>query len=229
MAILPHKPGARKRAAPRNARSPAPPRGVDTRIGLLEAAERILLEEGIQALTVRRIGAVSQLNPTLVTYHFGTVSGLLSELCRISLEPMLEEWNGLLDNAGQFSSTHEVLVAWLTPLVRPAAFTQNGRTLIVLDEIAAHGDPELRARLLAPMLQISACVQAALRPFTRHLTPRELRAWVRFISAAALGPPPRARIALPEDGQEPLDGVGNLIAFAEAALTGTAGKAPGGV
>jgi AcrR family transcriptional regulator len=44
-----------------------PPRPDATRTRLLEAAERILIEQGVHALTVRRVGAVSGLNGTLVT------------------------------------------------------------------------------------------------------------------------------------------------------------------
>lgn len=193
-------------------------RGQDTRTGLLEAAERILLQEGIQALTVRRIGVVSDLNPTLVTYHFGTVAGLLAELCRLNLEPMLADWEVLSDGSRTFATAREVLEAWMVPLMRPAAFTHDGRTLTLLDEIASHGEKELRDQLLEAMLRISAIVQAALKPFTPHLDARELWARVRFLSAATLGPPPRSRVVRQAGQKEPLDGSGYLLAFAEAAL-----------
>lgn len=194
------------------------PRGQDTRNGLLEAAERILIEEGIQALTVRRIGTVSALNPTLVTYHFGTVARLLAELCRLNLEAMLSDWAPLTERSSALGSARDVLEAWLVPLRRPAIFTESGGALVVLDEIASHGDAELRDQLLAAMLEISAAVQAALQPFTPHLDARTLRARVRFLSAAALGPPPRARVSAPLIGDEPLDSSRFLLDFAEAAL-----------
>lgn len=195
------------------------PRGHDTRIGLLEAAERIILEEGIQALTVRRVGAVSGLNPTLVTYHFGAMGNLLAELCRLNLEPMLADWEAVKARDAGFSSLREVLEAWMTPLLRPAAFTSNGRAIIVLDEIAAHGDEDISHRLLAPMRDMSARVQSALRPYVSHLSQRELRARVRFLSAATLGPPPRARVVEVEPGEQQIDGIEFLLNFAEAALT----------
>lgn len=197
----------------------------DTRTGLLEAAERILIEDGVHALTVRRVGTVSGLNSTLITYHFGTVAGLLAELCRLNLEPMLREWVALEGRNVKGLSLEQILEAWLRPLVRPSAFTPGGRSIVVFDEIASHGDPALSEHLLTVMLGINARVQAALRPFAPHLGPEELRARVRFISAAALGPPPRARISdgLSKDGQ-PLDELFYLVLFAKSALMGESGK-----
>jgi hypothetical protein len=156
----------------------------------------------------------------LVTYHFGTMGNLMAELCRMNLEPMLAEWEAVKARDAAFSSMRDVLEAWMTPLLRPAAFTTNGRSLIVLDEIAAHGDEDMSRQLLKPMLELSIRVQAALQPYVSHLSARELRARVRFLSAATLGPPPRARIVLVEAGEQKLDGIEFLLSFAEAALSG---------
>jgi len=191
----------------------------DTRTRLLRAAENILIREGAHALTVRRVGAVSGLNPTLVTYHCGTVAGLLGELCRLNLEPMMEGWSALGDEQASPSALGDTLRIWLGPLLRPAAFTSGGRALVVLDEIAAHGDPELSRQLLEAMVTVSGRVHAALHPLTPHLDPRELRARLRFIAGAALGPPPRVRAAEKGSGEEPLDSLLYLCAFAEAALS----------
>lgn len=194
----------------------------DTRTRLLEAAERILIEEGVHALTQRRVGKVSGLNSALVTYHFGTVAGLLAELCKLNLQPMIAEWEAIEVTRAQARTMREVLQAWLLPLNRPAAFTAGGRSLIVFDEIASHGDAGLRNKLLKEMLAVSERVQRAIRPFVPHLSPRELRARVRFISAAALGPPPRSRSTRSSEGEKALDGVSDLVCFAEAALMGPA-------
>jgi len=198
---------------------PSQARSRDTRVGLLEAAERIIIEEGIRVLTVRRVGAVSGLNPTLVTYHFGTMTNLQAELCRLNLEPMLADWAAIGAHRS-FTTLREVLEAWMPPLLRPAVFTSNGRSLIVLDEIAAHGDEEMSLQLLEPMLKLSSSVQQALQPFVPHLSARELRARVRFLSAATLGPPPRARMTDTDQQGLKIDGIEYLLNFAEAALSG---------
>jgi AcrR family transcriptional regulator len=194
----------------------------ETRTRLLEAAERILIEEGVHALTVRRVGAVSGLNGTLITYHFGTVPGLLSELCRVNLDPMLKDWEGLNSKAMKNSSLKTILEAWLGPLIRPSAFVKGGKSVIVFDEIASHGDPALSGQLLEAMLAVSRNVQKALKPHLPHLDSQELRARVRFISAACLGPPPRVRLSEQTATMQPMDGLGYLLSFAEGALLGAA-------
>ena len=115
----------------------------------------------------------------------------------------------------------------LRPLLRASAFTPGGRSIVVFDEIASHGDVALREHLLAAMRDIGARVQVILRPSVPHLSRHELRARVRFISAAALGPPPRARVSedLSKEGQ-PLDGLFYLVAFAKGALLSDAAARP---
>lgn len=196
----------------------------DTKTRLLEAAEKILIEEGVHALTVRRIGAVSGLTSTLITYHFGALSGLLSELCRLNLEPMIAEWQAI-DAPGTGPRTlRRTLRAWLGPLTRPAAFTPGGRSLIVFDEIASHGDATLKGELLAVMIDVSNRVQSSVQEMLPHLPPHELRARMRFIAASALGPPPRFRGADIQASPRPIDSLQYLVLFAEAALTGPAAE-----
>ncbi|MBN8817411.1 MAG: TetR/AcrR family transcriptional regulator [Sphingomonas sp.] len=188
-------------------------RSDETRTRLLQAAERILIAQGVHALTVRRVGAVSGLNGTLVTYHFGGIVGLLTELAQRNLAPMVADWAGL-PAAGESPDT--VLGAWLRPLLRPAAFNPEGRALIVLDEIAAHGSAELRDEVMAAMVATSDAVQRALTPHLPQLDAHTLRARLRFIAGAALGPPPR--LPAPGGSLGDLASFDQLLAFARAAL-----------
>ncbi len=189
-----------------------------TRNRLLQAAERILVEQAVQALTVRHVGKVAELNATLVTYHFGGVSQLLAELCECNLALLRQGWHAL-DRFAETpaSGTEPVLNAWLAPLCAPAAFNPQGRALIVLDEIAAHGPSEVSARLMDEMVGVARRVQEALAPLLPHLTAVELRARLRFIAGAALGPPPR----VPDGGagHPALDSLRYLLPFAQAALS----------
>jgi len=194
--------------------SAEPSRSEETRIRLLQAAERILLERGIHALTVRHVGDVSGFNGTLVTYHFGSIVGLLTELAERNLAPMIADW-ATLPPAG--APLDETLAVWLRPLLRPAAFNPEGRALIVLDEIAAHGSAELSGRVMVAMGGIGAAVQQALAPQLPRLDDTTLRARLRFIAGAALGPPPR--LPTPGGPLDELAGFDQLFAFARAALT----------
>lgn len=191
--------------------SPSRPRSDTTRQQLLEAAERILLTQGVQALTVRNVGAVSGLNSTLVTYHFGTINGLLRELALCNMTPMTDHWRDLSTSPKDIRS---LLTCWLTPLTFGAAFNPDGRALIVLDEIAAHGSDGLSEEVLEAMIKINERVREALAPLVPHLDGATLQARLRFIAGAALGPPPR----VPEADITNRMDLAKLLDFAEAAL-----------
>lgn len=171
-----------------------------------------MLTQGVHALTVRQVGAVSRLNSTLVTYHFGTITGLLRELAHCNMRPMIKHWQALPTSC---AGIRPILTCWLDPLMYPAAFNPDGRALIVLDEIAAHGSDELSEEVLAAMIRISGSVKGALTPLLPHLDDATLQARLRFIAGAALGPPPR----IPEAENSNRTNLLQLLDFAEAALT----------
>lgn len=187
---------------------------MNTRTKLLAAAEAILVASGITGLSVRKVGDEAGVNPTLVTYHFGSIGNLLDELCRLNIEPVLAGW-AMLEYA---SNPDDILRIWLEPMLRPAAFTPGGRALVVLDEIAAHGEGDLRARVLIEMDANGRRLRAALLPHCNGLDEEELRARLRFISGAVIGPPPRSHGApVLADGRK-LDDLSFLLPFARAAL-----------
>jgi len=187
-----------------------------TRTALLAAAEAVLVEQGVNALSVRRIGEAAGLNPTLVTYHFGSLVNLLDELCTHNLEPIERQWQVIGTGDPAPVSLDAVLHAWLAPMLQPAAFTDSGRALVVLDELAAHGEPALRARILGAMTSFAERLRGVLGPMLPGLDPPVLRSRLRFISGAALGPPPRVRTPSPAGPQS--DDLAELLAFARAAL-----------
>jgi AcrR family transcriptional regulator len=185
--------------------------GTDTtRERLLAAAERILVEDGAHALTVRRIGQVSGLNGTLVTYHFGTMGALMQQLARSNLDPMTEAWEGL---TGMADDLDRLLAAWLRPLLAPAAYNPSGRALLVLDELASHAEPGVRMQVMGAMVAVAVTMAQQVARLAPHLSPDTVMERLRFIAGAALGPPPRGHAATTPS----LEG---LIAFALAALRG---------
>lgn len=184
-----------------------------TRLKLLAAAEQVILAEGLTALTVRRVGDVSGQNPTLITYHFGTMGKLLDELCELNLAPMRRAWADMDGSAT--ADPRALLRRWLEPLLAPAAFVPHGRALVLLDEIASHGDEAMRQRLFTEMAGVARRLRQSLAPHLPGLPEAELQARVRYISGAALGPPPRSRSLESADRLAELD---TLTRFAAAGL-----------
>ncbi|MGZ4692222.1 MAG: TetR/AcrR family transcriptional regulator [Acidimicrobiales bacterium] len=62
----------------------------DTRTALLDAAERLMLDEGYAAVTSRRVAGEAGLNNALVYYYFGTMDELFLAVFRRRAEWMLE-------------------------------------------------------------------------------------------------------------------------------------------
>ncbi len=191
---------------------------LSTRESLLAAAEEIIVLHGVNALSVRKIGNAAGLNPTLVTYHFGSLFDLLDELCSLNLDPILNDWRLVDEHPAGSQSLDDVLGSWLGPMLRPACFTPGGRALVVLDELAAHGETALKDRVLRAMEAFALRLRVMLGPLLPHLPEDELRARLRFISGAAMGPPPRVHVAATSDGQRSFADLSYLLPFAHAAL-----------
>lgn len=138
---------------------------------------------------------------------------------------MLEEWEQLEAPTAEGTDPLETILArWLGPLLAPAALNPSGRALVVIDELAAHGESEISSRLMAHMSAVADRVYSCIAPLLPDLDESELRARLRFIAGAALGPPPRARLSLyrPDPAMGPL-ALSALLRFALAALGRGAG------
>ena len=77
--------------------APASPRRIGaedskTRAQLLDAAERLLVEEGYAAVTSRRVAATAGLKPQLVHYYFRTMDDLFLEVFRRRADENLERF-----------------------------------------------------------------------------------------------------------------------------------------
>ncbi len=167
--------------------------GDDTRTAFLRAAERILIVDGLNALSSRRIGAASGQNATLITYHFGGMDNLLAELCRLNLGPMIEEWRPLDAPLPEGQpALDSLLIHWLRPLWRPAAFNTEERALVVLDEIASHASDEVRAPVLKNMVTINDKVLDICAGLLPNLKRSTLRMRLRLIGAMTMGNAPRS-------------------------------------
>ena len=89
-----------------------------TRTQLLDAAERLLIDEGYAAVTSRRVGAAAGLKPQLVHYYFRTMDDLFVEVFRRRADENLGRFEQALAEGGSLRSIWE-----LTADARGAAFT----------------------------------------------------------------------------------------------------------
>ncbi|MBB5917564.1 AcrR family transcriptional regulator [Nocardia transvalensis] len=90
-----------------------------TRERLLAAAERLLLTERYDEVSVRAICAAAQANPAAVHYHFGSKDALVSALLEDRLGPLWEDRLSAL--AARRASVPELVEAVVAPFVELSA------------------------------------------------------------------------------------------------------------
>lgn len=96
------------------------PRREATRAALIEAAERLFAEIGVEAVSTRQIGAaIGSLNTNVVAYHFGSKDGLIEAVFHHRL-PVIDHRRGELlaeaDKAGEGANITTLLGVFALPL-----------------------------------------------------------------------------------------------------------------
>ena len=93
-------------AAPLAQKSPENPSAhspQDTKLRILDAAERLFMERGFAATSLREITALAHVNLAAVNYHFGSKEALIDALLTRRLQPLnqlrLDELNALEKHA----------------------------------------------------------------------------------------------------------------------------------
>ena len=82
--------------APQASRKRADPRGEATRAALIEAAESLFAQAGVEGVSTRQIGAaIGSSNTNVVAYHFGSKQALIREVYRYRL-PAIDTRRGEL-------------------------------------------------------------------------------------------------------------------------------------
>jgi AcrR family transcriptional regulator len=113
----------------------------DTRTRILDIAER-----GIETVSVRSIRAEAGVNVALAHYHFGSREGLIEELLRTRIAPLVQELLRDLDEVdarGADASLEDVLRAYFTPAAR--WLTEQPRFGRIFAQLHTSPSPEIRA------------------------------------------------------------------------------------
>jgi AcrR family transcriptional regulator len=87
---------------------------------LLDCAERLFAEHGLEGVSLRAINAAAGLSPAALHYHFGTQKALVEALLERQMPVLMERRRRLLDALDDRSeppTTREVLTALLQPQV----------------------------------------------------------------------------------------------------------------
>jgi AcrR family transcriptional regulator len=93
----------------------------ETRARVLDAAEQLFAERGIEAVSIRDITRAAGANLAAINYHFGTKQELVAEIFSRRLTPLNQKRLALLDVAEQKAGAKPArLEVILEALIRPA-------------------------------------------------------------------------------------------------------------
>lgn len=121
------------------------PQGADRREQILDSAERIIEAEGIDALTMRRLGDEVGMRAPSLYKHWRDKSALLAALQERALESMGAEMRRGADDLGQLGATYR---AWA--LAHPAMYELTARRPLARDRLT----PGVEDRAAEPVVAI---------------------------------------------------------------------------
>jgi len=103
----------------------------DTKTRILDAAERLFVEHGFEATSLRQLTAAAGVNLAAVNYHFGSKEELFQAVLTRRLDPMNQERIELLQKLereapGKALSCEKILFAMLIPALRLARDERRG-------------------------------------------------------------------------------------------------------
>jgi AcrR family transcriptional regulator len=106
----------------------------DTKIRILDVAERLFAEHGADKATLRKICSVAGVNLAAVNYHFGSKAELINALLSRIMGPVVEAQLALLDEVERNAINappllEDVIRTFLVPIFSMARINPNVRDL----------------------------------------------------------------------------------------------------
>ena len=162
---------------------------VDTRESLLDAAEGLFAEHGIQASSLRMITQRAGANLAAVHYHFGSKEGLVRAVFSRRIKPLNEERLRLLDacDLEAEDAVEQVLSAYLAPLLRRRAREGDGQTCSfarLMGRAFAEPSGEVQAVIMEEFGEMIRRFTVALACILPDLTETEVLWRFHFVAGA---------------------------------------------
>jgi len=163
-------------------------------VRLLGAAERIINEEGLRALTTRRIAEMARSNLSQINYYFDGLDGLLDALLLSNIACVNVRRSGLreevLARGGALRLT-DLLEAFLRPIWTPAAHCDDAFAAVVVQEIYRHASPSTRYEADAMLNAHRQPLIALIAPLVPHLDDDRLHIRMNLLISAGTSLIPR--------------------------------------
>jgi AcrR family transcriptional regulator len=163
----------------------------DTKTRILDAGERLFVEHGFEATSLRSLTAAAGVNLAAVHYHFGSKEELFQAVLTRRLDPMNQERIDLLqkverDAAGRPLSCEKILFAMLIPALRLARDEKRGGKNFLRLVGRAYADPApfIRHFLSAQYAGMIGRYKEAFLKALPHLSRQELTWRLHFVMGA---------------------------------------------
>lgn len=140
-------------------------RSIDTRNRILDAAETLFSERGLEGASMRAMTAAAGVNLAAVNYHFGAKEGLVVAVYARRLRPLNEERLRLLTQAEARTPLRleEILSAYFAPVLRLLHDSERGQVFgRLLVRAMAEPGPYLAQLFLEEMAPVQERFTAAL-------------------------------------------------------------------
>jgi len=163
----------------------------DTKTRILDAAERLFVEHGFEATSLRSLTSAAGVNLAAVHYHFGSKEELFQAVLTRRLDPMNQERIDLLEKVEREAgarppSCEKVLFAMLIPALKLARDERRGGKQFLRLVGRAYADPApfIRHFLSAQYAGMIARYKEAFSRALPHLSRQELTWRLHFVMGA---------------------------------------------
>lgn len=163
----------------------------DTKTRILDAGERLFVEHGFEATSLRSLTAAAGVNLAAVHYHFGSKEELFQAVLTRRLDPMNQERIALLEKVereagGRALSCEKVLFAMLIPALKLARDERRGGKDFLRLVGRAYADPApfIRHFLSQQYAGMIGRYKEAFLKALPHLSRQELTWRLHFVMGA---------------------------------------------
>jgi AcrR family transcriptional regulator len=162
-----------------------------TKMALLDSAERLFAQNGIDGTSLRAITQDANANLASVNYHFGSKEGLVGAVFRRRLRPLnsrrLERLDQALLKEDRSTRLRGILGAFVGPILEMRFDRQGGNPEFIqlLGRTFAESSGQPRRELLAEFEQVLSRFLAALSETLPELEPEAL-AWRFHFTVGAM-------------------------------------------
>ena len=162
-----------------------------TKDRLLDAAEELFSNRGIDATSLRAVTSAAEVNLASVNYHFGSKEGLVRAVFLRRIEPLNDERLELLDSleitaAGAAVELEAILDAWVMPALRMGQSPEGKRFKRLLGRIYSEPGDSLQTLLRELFGEILQRFSAAIGRTLPELSSEELMWRVHFMLGAMI-------------------------------------------